>query len=393
LDKAYSKALTAAGGTFPYNWTIKSGNLPPGLSLDSATGTIGGTATGNCGPFNFTARVTDSAGVTASKDFQIPVVCTLTITTSALPWGTVTAEYVQTFAVTGGTPPYSWTVTAGSLPGGLSLNPTTAVLSGRPVGVSATFNFTVGVHDVLGAAGSKSFQLTIQPPFSSSPLKRVGGFAQVASGGGWKTTMTLMNLSAVTVNARVNLYADSGSPMTLPLVFPQIGLSMSTSSLNLTLSPNQSFVIESEVSSSSIGVGWADVQATGTLSGYSIFRMRLPGLPDSEGTVPLDSGLSSSLVLPYDNTNRYLTGVALANQSSTAASVTAILLDQNGVQLSSTQITLPSLAHVSFFLMDRFSQSANRLGIIRFQNASGDIIGVGLRFSSSGAFTSVPIIR
>src|SRR5262245_3599675 len=232
LGKAYSVTLRATGGTFPYsNWTVTSGNLPPGLSLDSATGTIGGTATGNCGTFSFTARVTDGTGVAASKDFQIPAVCTLTITTSALPWGTVTAEYVQTFAVTGGTAPYSnWTVTAGSLPGGLSLNPTTAVLSGTPVGVSGTFNFTVGVHDVLGAAGSKSFQLTIQPPFSSTPLKRVGGFAQLASGGGWKTTMTLMNLSAVTVNARVNLYADSGSPMTLPLVFPQIGLSMSTSS-------------------------------------------------------------------------------------------------------------------------------------------------------------------
>jgi hypothetical protein len=129
------------------------------------------------------------------------------------------------------------------------------------------------------------------------------------------------------------------------------------------------------------------------LSGYSIFRQRLPGRPDSEGTVSLDSRLSSSLVLPYDNVNQYLSGVALANQAATAASVIAIVLDQNGVQLETTQIPVPALGHTSFFLTERFSQSANRVGIIQFQNPSGGITGVGLRFSPSASFTSVPIIR
>jgi hypothetical protein len=204
--------------------------------------------------------------------------------------------------------------------------------------------------------------------------------------------MTLINLSAITVNAQINLYADNGSPMTLPLTFPQFGLSISTSSVNLTLTPNESLVVQSEASTSSIGVGWADVQATGTLSGYSVFRLRSPGAPDSEGTGSLDGRLSSSLVLPYDNTNGYQTGVALANQSSTAQTITAILLDQNGVQLTSSPIILPAFAHSSFFVNNRFSQSANQLGIIQFQSAGG-VTGLGLRFSPSGSFTSVPIIR
>lgn len=384
--------MIASGGIPPYsNWTITSGNLPGGLSLNPATGTIGGTWTGDSGPFNFMVQVADSARATASATFQIPVI--RITTTSPLVSGTVGVAYAQTLAATGGAPPYSgWIVIAGSLPAGLSLNSTTGTVGGTPVGVSGTFNFTIAVHDTNASVGSTSFQLTIQPPSISTTLTRVGSFAQVVSGGGWKTTMTLLNLSAITVNAQINLYADNGSPLTLPLTFPQFGLSTSTSSINLTLSPNESVAVQSEASTSSIGVGWADVQATGTLSGYSVFRLRSPGASDSEGTGSLDSRLSSSVVLPYDNTNGYQTGVALANQASTAQTITAILLDQNGVQLASSQINLPSFGHSSFYLNSQFSQSANQLGIIQFQS-SGGVTGVGLRFSPTGTFTSVPIIR
>ena len=314
------------------------------------------------------------------------------VTNSPMPAGTVGVAYTQTFSAAGGVPPYSnWTVTAGNLPPGLSLNAATGAVNGTPATISGTFSFTVSVRDTAGAIGSGSFALTINPANSGAPA-RIGSFAQVASGGGWKTRMTLINLSAATVNSQINFYADSGSPLTLPLTFPQFALSTTASSVNLTLSPNESLVIESEASTSSIVVGWADVQATGALSGYSIFRLSLPGLPDSEGTVPLDSRLSSSVVMPYDNTNGYRTGLALANQASAPATITAILLDQNGVQLASTQISLPALGHASFFADSQFSQSANQLGIIQFQS-SGGITGVGLRFSPSGSFTSVPIIR
>ena len=52
----------------------------------------------------------------------------------------------------------------------------------------------------------------------------------------------------------------------------------------------------------------------------------------------------------------------------------------------------PALGHASFFVNDRFSQSSNQLGIIQLQS-SGGVTGVGQRFSPSGSFTSVPIVR
>jgi hypothetical protein len=314
-------------------------------------------------------------------------------TASPLPAGRIGTAFTQTFAATGGVAPYSnWNVVSGSLPAGLSLNATTGVLSGTPVDVAGTFSFTIAVSDSAGTTGSGSYQLTIQQPSLSPGLSRIGSFAQLVSGGGWKTTLTLINPSAATVNAQINLYADNGTPMVLPLTFPQFGSSMSTQSLSLTLGPNDSVVIQSSSPAAAVSDGWADVLATGALSGYLTFELSTTALPDSEGSIALDSRLSSSLLLPYDNTNGYQTGVALANQSATAQTITAILYDQNGVQLTSSPISLPPFGHASFFLSKQFSQSANQLGFVQFQS-SGGITGIGLHFSPTGSFTSIPLIR
>jgi hypothetical protein len=204
--------------------------------------------------------------------------------------------------------------------------------------------------------------------------------------------MTLINPSGNTVNAQINFYADDGSPLTLPLTFPQFASNTFASSVPVSVGPNDSVVIESKASTSSIGVGWADVQATGALSGYSIFALSSPGLPELAGTVLLDSRLSPSLLLPYDNTNGYRTAVALANQTSTLQTVTATLIDQSGVYFASTQISLPAFGHSAFFLSSQAANSVNQLGILMLQSAGG-VTGVGLRFSPTGSFTSIPIIR
>jgi MYXO-CTERM domain-containing protein len=80
-------------------------------------------------------------------------------TTSPLPAGTVGTAYNQTFAATGGTPPYSWAVTVGTPPAGLNLS-AAGVLSGTP-STAGTSNFTVEVTG--GASSTRAFVLTINP--------------------------------------------------------------------------------------------------------------------------------------------------------------------------------------------------------------------------------------
>jgi hypothetical protein len=317
----------------------------------------------------------------------------LTITTSSpLPTATAGIVYSQTLSAAGGFGPYSnWTITSGNLPPGLSLNSTTGIISGTPLAVTGVFNFGVAFSDATGVTGSGSLQLTVQPAAAvSSTLAAIGGFAQVAAGGGWKTTIALINLSTATVNGQINFYSDNGNALTLPLTFPQFGLSTSASSQTFTLIPNESLVIDSEAASS-MSVGWAGVQASGPLSGYSIFQEQLPGAIESEGTASFDSSTSSSLTLPYDNTSGYRTGIALANQSASPVKVTAVLRDQNGAQLASAQVSLQAFGHASFFLDELSSVSRNQLGVVQFQTG-GPLSAVGLRFSPSDSFTSIPIV-
>jgi PKD repeat protein len=166
VGAAYAATLAASGGTGAYSWSVTSGSLPSGLTLNSATGAITGTPTAAT-TSSFTARVTDSASpaATSSKAVSITVAAPTTppplaLTTGSLPNGTAGAAYSATLAATGGTGAYSWSVASGSLPSGLTLNPTTGTISGAPTAV-ATSNFTARVTDSASPTATSSKALSI----------------------------------------------------------------------------------------------------------------------------------------------------------------------------------------------------------------------------------------
>jgi hypothetical protein len=148
-NQNYSVQLLATGGVPPYTWQKTAGNLPAGLSYTSG-GLISGTTTGT-GPSNFTFQVTDSnspAGM-ASAGLQITVntsLQTLVVTTTVLPTATVNTYYNTLLAANGGVTPYTWSISSGTLPTGLSLNASTGQISGLP-GASGLWEFTVKVTD------------------------------------------------------------------------------------------------------------------------------------------------------------------------------------------------------------------------------------------------------
>ncbi len=187
---AYSRIVEATYGTTPYEWSISAGALPPGLALSATTGTISGTPT-NADSYSFTVKVTDSTAPTtqtATKSFTIAVAAAATpvkITTMSLPSGQVGVVYATTMAATGGTSPYSWSVTSGALPGGLSLTAATGAISGTPT-TSGTSAFTVQVTDSGSPAtkNSVSFNVTIAAgsgysvllAWTASPTSGVTGY-------------------------------------------------------------------------------------------------------------------------------------------------------------------------------------------------------------------------
>jgi hypothetical protein len=81
---------------------------------------------------------------------------------SELPDGTLGNSYSQTVAANGGTGPYTFAVTSGSLPASLSLNSSTGVISGTPT-ATGTSSFTITATDSASATGSQAFSITVNP--------------------------------------------------------------------------------------------------------------------------------------------------------------------------------------------------------------------------------------
>ncbi|MGV1761868.1 beta strand repeat-containing protein, partial [Rhizobium sp. A22-96] len=180
VASAYSQTITASGGTSSYTYAITSGAVPAGLSLSSA-GTLSGTPTAG-GTFNFTVTATDSstgAGpFTGSRNYSMTVVPpTIIIAPTSLPAGTAGTAYSQTITASGGTTSYSYAVTAGSLPTGLTLSPA-GVLAGTPT-AAGPFNFTVTATDsstgVGPYTGSRAYSMTIgtQQPVANNVSETV----------------------------------------------------------------------------------------------------------------------------------------------------------------------------------------------------------------------------
>jgi len=159
VGAAYNQTLTATGGTPPRNFSLDAGSsLAPGLAL-SPGGVISGAPT-TAGSFNFTVKVTDQNGCTATKAYTLVICATITITPSSLPSGFAGAAYNQTLTQTGGVGTINWSVSAGALPGGLSLGATAGVLSGAPA-AQGTFTFTITATDANNCFGDRNYTLVI----------------------------------------------------------------------------------------------------------------------------------------------------------------------------------------------------------------------------------------
>ncbi|MDW8412838.1 MAG: putative Ig domain-containing protein [Acidobacteriota bacterium] len=160
----YSQTITASGGTAPHTFSVSAGTLPPGLTLNSGTGVLSGTPT-TVGTYTFTVTATDTNGCTGSQAYSVTITAcpTITLSPASLPAGTVGTAYSQTFTATGGTAPYTFSVSAGTLPPGLTLNSGTGVISGTPT-TAGTYTFTVTATDTNGCTGSRNYTVTVTCP-------------------------------------------------------------------------------------------------------------------------------------------------------------------------------------------------------------------------------------
>ncbi|ACH38570.1 lipoprotein, putative [Citrifermentans bemidjiense Bem] len=196
--------LGANGGVIPYgNWTVTSGTLPPGLSLNNSTGVLSGTISPTALPtYSFTVSVTDHAAATSTKTFTMNVTAMSISNTSLRSWTQLNPGYTdQLTASIGGVAIAPTKVTwaaVGPVPQGLVVNSDGTVTStatgpliagANTLTVSATYIDT-GVTPNATYTATKTLNLTINPALSvtttslpavvvganySQPLVKLGG--------------------------------------------------------------------------------------------------------------------------------------------------------------------------------------------------------------------------
>ena len=188
---AYSDQLTATGGTGALTWSVSSGSLPAGLTLSSA-GLLSGTPTAS-GSFPVTITVTDATGGTASRAATLVIAAVPSLANPAPPSGQAAVPYSDALSVTGGTGPFTWAVSGGGLPTGVTLNASTGVLSGTPT-TAGLYTFTVGVTDSYGLTATQSLNVTV----AVGPLviSASASASTVAQGATLGYTITITNTAA-----------------------------------------------------------------------------------------------------------------------------------------------------------------------------------------------------
>ena len=234
-DAAYSQTLAASGGTPPYTWSVSSGALPAGISLNSSNGLLAGTPTAS-GTFQFTTQVTDSGTGKASKAFALTITAAtsnLAITTTApLPGASVGSAYSQTLTATGGKPPYSWSVTTGALPDGLSLNSNSGLISGTPT-ATGSFTFNARVTDSASAPANQLLSINVGPASATPSLTITGIPANTNSAAQVPFDVVLSSVYTRTVTGQVTLTFQPS--VTVSRDDPAVQFASGSRSVNFTI--------------------------------------------------------------------------------------------------------------------------------------------------------------
>jgi hypothetical protein len=219
LGQFYRQTNVASGGTAPYTYSVSAGALPAGTSLSASAGTVFGTPT-TTGAFSYTIEVTDSTtpiAQTATQTTNGAITTTLTLVATASSTTRIGQSYSQTNVASGGTTPYTYSVSVGVLPAGTTLNASTGLVSGTPTTAGA-FSYAIEVTDSSSPAQTATQDTrgtipsaTLMLVATASGTTQLGQFYQqtnVASGG---TAPYTYSVSAGSLPTGTNLSASTGT--------------------------------------------------------------------------------------------------------------------------------------------------------------------------------------
>jgi hypothetical protein len=155
---AYNEAFAANGGTAPYTYAHVAGTLPSGLVFNGTA--LVGTPTA-AGSYNFSIEATDANGDKGTRAYTVAILpATIDITPATLPNAANGAAYSLALTATGGTGPYTYALTSGTCPAGMTLSQA-GLLSGTPGVAAGSFDIEVTATDANGDNVTRAYTLVV----------------------------------------------------------------------------------------------------------------------------------------------------------------------------------------------------------------------------------------
>lgn len=215
----------------------------------------------------------------------------------------------------------------------------------------------------------------------------------MVDGGSWKTTLILVNMDTATRKYKVMFHGDDGAPKQ----FSFVGRG-SASEFSGEIPRGGTITLETSGAGSTVNQGWAELDGLNTDYEVGIMAIfgttGIAGRPDFEATIPAWTTIQHEGVLPFDNLNGYVTGVAVLNPSGFSTSTVPVTLyDSNGNVLKTDTITLRAGNKVAFNIPERWPETAGKRGSLHFQGNLTSWSVLGLRFHPGGAFTTINLLE
>jgi len=209
---------------------------------------------------------------------------------------------------------------------------------------------------------------------------------QFVDGGGWKTSVTMVNLENHPTSFQVLFFRDDGSDLAVPVVGQGVVIGM-----NVALNTAGSATFETAGIGANVAQGWAMLSQTtnDSVGAFAIFRETGTG---QEAVVPVVNQFESHFVMPYDNTASFVTGAAFANPSSQAVVIPLNIRNEAGQIIDQRTISLGAFAHVAFSVPATWGSTQGIRGAIEFTTSGFGIGALGLRFNGA-AFTSFSVLE
>ncbi len=393
-------------GTANFQVTTSTASGGAWLSVNPTGGSAPGTLSVSVNGSSLAAGTyTGSIGISSSDVNNGPVVIPVTFTVTA-PALTLTPASVTLLAPPGSTTPVTQQVAvaagtsafvaqASTTSGGswLSVTPQTGTapanvtVSANPTGLPAGTYQGFVTFTAAGVANSpQTLPVTLNVATAPPPGRQV--LSQIADGQGWKTTITLVNLDTVPATFTLNFFAGDGSILRLPIE----GETGRLESITRIIPVGGSRTIVTAGTDNALSQGWAELSSSQQVSGLGVFRQRVAGRPDQEAGVPVTTP-ASRFVLPYDNTQGFVSSMALVNTNgSLSRAISATPREEAGNTLLGDSVNLPARGHTAFEMAQRFPSMSGRRGSAEFVSAGADFSALGLRFNPGGAFTSLPTL-